>query len=488
MYVPTGINLAQNTEAPLLGLLVAPITALVGPIAAANLVMVLAMPVSACAAFYVFRRWEVWRPAAALGGLLYGFSPYMMGQGLGHPVLVFAPWPPLIALVLSRIVAERGRPGIRGLQLGFLLVAQFLTEPELLAMLGIVGFVGLAAVVLRHPAGPRVVLGRLARPLCIGGILAAVLLSYPIWMITAGPEHYSSPAQGITNPYVNDLWSFVAPGPMQRVTYGLGGLGNRVVAGNPFESGGFVGVALLAAAGVLAWRSRRRGRTQVALVCGLTAAAPLPRPVPDRRRSSHPDPAALPTGEPSPTSRQRARGSVLGVHRRRASRRSWRSVSTISAVRVWRANVRAPPGSNAGSAASAALWLAGVTVVAGLTWWPRWPVPSQSVSTLPDRIRSSIPPSDPVAITYPYADSHDPTALGWQVTDDFAFRLLGGRGEHPERVDGFLLFPARMHPDGSAALSLRLRRASGSTALPLPTTLPSWPPPVAPLPPTASVS
>ena len=42
------------------------------------------------------RRWRIWGPAAALGGLVYGFSPYMVGQATGHPVLLFLPLPPFI--------------------------------------------------------------------------------------------------------------------------------------------------------------------------------------------------------------------------------------------------------------------------------------------------------------------------------------------------------------------------------------------------------
>ncbi len=75
LFSPTGVNLGQNTAAPLLGLLTAPLAPFVGPIGRANFLMFLAMPVSATAAFVVLRLWKVWGPAAAIGGLIYGFSP-----------------------------------------------------------------------------------------------------------------------------------------------------------------------------------------------------------------------------------------------------------------------------------------------------------------------------------------------------------------------------------------------------------------------------
>ena len=58
MFVPTGVNLAQNTESPFLGLVAAPFTLTLGPVVSANLLMVLAMPASATAAFVVLRKWR----------------------------------------------------------------------------------------------------------------------------------------------------------------------------------------------------------------------------------------------------------------------------------------------------------------------------------------------------------------------------------------------------------------------------------------------
>ena len=71
---PDGVNLAQNTSAPLLGLVTAPLTLAVNPVASINLLLWLAFPLSAAAMYFVLRRGEVWPPAALLGGALYGFS------------------------------------------------------------------------------------------------------------------------------------------------------------------------------------------------------------------------------------------------------------------------------------------------------------------------------------------------------------------------------------------------------------------------------
>ena len=86
---PYGLNLAQMTSAPLLGVLFAPLTLLAGPVASVTVCFALAMPASAAAAYAVLRRWRIWAPAAALGGLVFGFSPYMVNEGSQHLNLVF---------------------------------------------------------------------------------------------------------------------------------------------------------------------------------------------------------------------------------------------------------------------------------------------------------------------------------------------------------------------------------------------------------------
>ena len=57
--------------------------------------------------FFVLRRYTTWIPAAFIGGLLYGFSPYMVGQGEGHIFLMLAPVPPVMFLLLDEILVRQ---------------------------------------------------------------------------------------------------------------------------------------------------------------------------------------------------------------------------------------------------------------------------------------------------------------------------------------------------------------------------------------------
>src|SRR5579864_9038141 len=91
MNSPTGFDLlwAQAYAVPI-GLVFWPVTALFGAMVTYDLVVTLSLASAAFFAYLVIRRWVPGVVAAALGGFLYGFSPYMTGQYLGHISLVVA--------------------------------------------------------------------------------------------------------------------------------------------------------------------------------------------------------------------------------------------------------------------------------------------------------------------------------------------------------------------------------------------------------------
>ena len=78
MHVPGGVNLLANTSVIGLGFVLAPVTWLFGPVASLNVALTLAPVLSALSMFILLRRWVSWTPAAFIGGLLYGFSPFIL--------------------------------------------------------------------------------------------------------------------------------------------------------------------------------------------------------------------------------------------------------------------------------------------------------------------------------------------------------------------------------------------------------------------------
>ena len=76
--------MAPNSLA--LGIVFAPVTWLFGPVATENVINLVSPPLSALSMFWLLRRWVTWTPAAFLGGLFYGFSPFVLvSLALAHP-------------------------------------------------------------------------------------------------------------------------------------------------------------------------------------------------------------------------------------------------------------------------------------------------------------------------------------------------------------------------------------------------------------------
>jgi hypothetical protein len=467
ILVPTGANLAQNTASPLLGIFTVPLAPLLGAVARTNLLMVLAMPASATSAFVVLRKWEVWLPAAALGGLIYGFSPYMVGQALGHVELIFIPLLPFIALTLVSMVRGRGSPKRLGWQLGLLIVAQYLISPEVLTTTVVMAGAGLFGAAILRPTAIRDTLHRAILPALLGLAVVGVLLAYPIWLMVAGPQHFTGRTWPADNPFHNDLFNFLVPGPLQKTSLGLRSAGIRLAGGGDItEAGGYIGVPVLLVAGYLVWRSRRSARMQIAAalagfaalltlgsflaVNGHTTRIPMPFWIFDH----------LPFLDDVLPARMNLEvaaclGAVMAF-----------GLDDLHSTQVRRRWRHAVP-SQRGTFVTAGLALA--VVVA--TQMPSWPgstpylvaqhLVARPASVLPALIKSAIPSGDPVAITYPYATFPSIEPMIWQADAGFRFRLLGGYAYRPGVNNAPDAGPAAMTPPGLQQFLGGEERAAG---------------------------
>jgi len=136
---PGGVNLMWNTSIPLLAVLLSPVTVLASPVIALNLLATLGPALSAWTAFLALRRYVRHWGAAVVGGAVFGFSPYVTSQSLGHPQLAFAPLVPLIFMTLDEIlIRQRRRAIVVGVALGALGAAQLLVGEELLVILSLI--------------------------------------------------------------------------------------------------------------------------------------------------------------------------------------------------------------------------------------------------------------------------------------------------------------------------------------------------------------
>jgi hypothetical protein len=457
IFVPGGLNLGMNTATPLLGVVTTPLAPFVGPVTILNLIAVAAMPISAISAFFVLRKWKVWLPAAAIGGLVYGFGPNTVGQNLDlHIYLTFIPLPPLIAATVVSILQRKAISWRLGLLLGVLISAQYLIMPEVAAYVVILGVAAIALVAIRRPALVRERALPVASTALIASFVTLALLAYPVWMLVAGPQHVPTPPHPPGNPYdENDLLNFFVPGPTQLISFGMRSLGDRVDHLLTAENS-YIGIPVLLVVGYLVYRSRRDARVQLSSALLLLSALLTlgPRLVVDGHRTGFPLPFLILDHIPLFNSIVPPR-MAFGVTTCLAALIAF---SLDNVRRDERASVQPGPGRRWRTPALGSGFLAvTVLVVLTVTLLPKWPYATTRAVTLPARISQAVPAGDPIAMTYPYATYFHVQPMVWQANDDFNFRLLGGYGFHPwprsADPSGWLgldrpLVPVPMNPAG----------------------------------------
>jgi len=283
MSHPTGVNLLDNTSELALGVVLAPVTWVFGPVASMNVALTLAPALSALAMFLLLRRWVRWAPAAFAGGLLYGFSPLVLvSLSDAHLMLGWAVVPPLVVACVDELVFRRRRgPVAVGLVLGLLLVVQFFVGTEVLLIMGIaavpaallLGGYGLTRLDAVRTHARHALVG-----LATAAATAGVLLVWPTWFALDGPVHVSGRVwpslylgfEGTTAKAY--LWPTPVSAGYTLFSHRVGGYQGPTLSGQYVG----VGMALVAVVGLLVWRRDRRlwffgAMTAVSVVLSLGA-------------------------------------------------------------------------------------------------------------------------------------------------------------------------------------------------------------------------
>jgi hypothetical protein len=222
---PYGVNLMWNTSMIFPAVVLWPVTALFGPVVAYNVLITAGIALSAWLGYLAARRFIESKRWCFLAGLIYGFSPALMAQAMGHPHVMVALFPP-VALILGHeiLVRQRMQPAIAGALAGAAAALQLLTGEELLAVTLLVAAIGIA------------MLGRVnSYSLKAAGVALAVfivLAAYPLGFQFLGPQRVSGSLQP-PDVYVSDLLAFVVPGRFIHFT------------GNAPENDAYFGLPLL---------------------------------------------------------------------------------------------------------------------------------------------------------------------------------------------------------------------------------------------------
>ena len=441
LWPPGGVNLLANASAPLVGLVLAPVTWVLGPFVSTTLALTLAPGLSAWGCWVACRRLVDWAPAPWVAGLVFGYSPFVVESvGQGHVSVALLVFPPLVLVVLHEIVVrQRWSPARCGAALSLLALGQFLVSPEMLTVVLVVAVVGiaLAAALAPHRVGASAPFA--LRAFAFTVVFSQVLLALPAWYLLTGPRHIVGALWGrLHGIFVAQAWGLWRAGPWRSTLFPGVPLGPQVQ---------FLGFGLLAVAAgsvAVAWRNpTARLMAGVAVVATVLSWGGLFWPAPGHLVVAHWLPWGWVTNLP-----------VL---------------DDVSAV-----HFAAPA-----DLAVAVLVALGLDSLARWRWWRRLPdsardvavvglvalmvVPAWRLYDAPLAVqRVSLPrwyqtagrsvPEGSVVLSYPFPASASLTAepMVWQAADSMRFRLAGGYVKVPAPGGGVI----GSGPPGSAVRTL----------------------------------
>ena len=267
---PHGINMMWNTSILLPSFLMSPVTVIFGAAFSYNVLTVLAPALNSTFAYLAFGRWTGRLPALA-GALIFGFSPFMVSQSVGHLAQTLLMSAPLLLIVLDRLfVVQASKWWVDGLLLGVLTWAQLLTGEEILALEAVVALITLVVVCAMNDRAIFPHVRYAAKGLVVGGAsfvaLALPFLAYQY----LGPDK----VQDVHPPdvYVTDLLDFVIPTNITHFATSAAIHISDQFTGNGSEEGAYIGIPLLVFIVFTLVVARRRKITWVAFTIAASAA------------------------------------------------------------------------------------------------------------------------------------------------------------------------------------------------------------------------
>ncbi|HQU04726.1 MAG: hypothetical protein B7Z75_03285 [Acidocella sp. 20-57-95] len=265
-WFPSGTNLTWDTAVPALALLAAPIIYLKGALFAFNFLSITAPALAAWTAFLLARQISNHWPASVIGGYLFGFSAYELGQLREHLNLDSIFLIPLAVLLCVRRLQGNISQPVFIILLAAIFVIQLGISTELLATLGFFGAVAWLIFLLfgRHELRPR--LFGLARDLVLTCIVALICASpFLFYLYAALPV----PARDLDAAFVYsvDPLNIVIPTTITQ----LGGMQFAAISahylGGIAEQGAYVGLPMLLLVTLYLHAQRARPMTRALAIC-----------------------------------------------------------------------------------------------------------------------------------------------------------------------------------------------------------------------------
>jgi hypothetical protein len=215
VWYPQGFNLAWATAIPALSLVMAPVTLLWGAGASFNLLALLGPALSATTCFYLIYFITKKYMPSLIGGNIYGFSSYELGQLLGHTNLYINFLIPLaILLFLLRLHGRLNKP-VYIVLLTLTAVFQFGTSIEIFTTCLFFGAISLSVFYFSSSTAMQKNIIKTLQESLWAFMASLVILSPYIYYLVRG---YRAVPRFSFNPtyYSSDLLNFIIPTTLVR--------------------------------------------------------------------------------------------------------------------------------------------------------------------------------------------------------------------------------------------------------------------------------
>ena len=258
IFYPNRVNLAWSTLDPLASAMALPFSLALGAAAAYNVSLILQLALAAFFAYLLCVRICGSVAASVIGGACFGFSPWLMGEALGHLSLVTVFPVPLYFLVLDGVLRGARVPWKNGVALGLALfltaMAHYNYTVFSLLLTAVIVCVDLA--VKGWPLAAKV-----CKPLAAGAATFAVLFLPLFVSMWGNPAARPEPrAANLIEQHSADLLGWFVPS-WNHMLFGRFARGwNLGLFGAGYEGIVYLGPVILALAVIGLWRGLRVNR------------------------------------------------------------------------------------------------------------------------------------------------------------------------------------------------------------------------------------